>query len=98
MGRVSQRVLFLFCRGRKSPLFCRKDGKRRSYYTQSFLYSAALFRYNTFKEVMTMTVRQRLLAIRLLQELEKHPDYAGRIGVSVCMVNKDPENKEEQHD
>ena len=45
-----------------------------------------------------MTVRQRLLAIRLLQELEKHPDYANRIGVAVYMVKKDPEIKEEQHD
>ena len=37
-----------------------------------------------------MTVRQRILAIRLLEKQNRAPEYAKRIGVSVRM-NKAPE-------
>ena len=41
-----------------------------------------------------MTVRERILALRLLEKQERCPEYAKRIGVRVIMVKKDPKNKE----
>ena len=35
-----------------------------------------------------MTVRGRLLAIKLLEKQERNPDYTKRIGVQVSMVKK----------
>lgn len=32
-----------------------------------------------------MTVRERLLAIRLLEKQEKNPEYAQRIGIQVAI-------------
>jgi hypothetical protein len=32
-----------------------------------------------------MTVRERVLAIKLLERQEKHPDYLKKLGVSVSM-------------
>ena len=37
-----------------------------------------------------MTVRGRLLAIKLLEKQERNPEYARRIGIQVSMVRKDP--------
>lgn len=41
-----------------------------------------------------MTVRQRILALRLLEKQERNPEYAKRIGIQVSMVKKDPKVKE----
>ena len=49
------------------------------------------------KEVHAMTVRERILALKLLEKQEQNPDYAKRIGIQVCVSKKDPENKEEHH-
>ena len=44
-----------------------------------------------------MTARERILALRLLEKQEQHPDYAGRIGIQVNILEKDPKNKEDKH-
>lgn len=40
-----------------------------------------------------MTVRERILALRLLKRQELNPDYAKGIGIQVRMLEKDPGNK-----
>lgn len=37
-----------------------------------------------------MTVRERILAIKLLEKQERKPEYAEQIGIQVSMVKKDP--------
>ena len=37
-----------------------------------------------------MTVRERILAIRLLEKQERNPEYALRIGIQANIVKKDP--------
>ena len=44
-----------------------------------------------------MTVRERILALRLMEKQERCPEYARRIGVRVTMVKKDPKSKEVKH-
>ena len=44
-----------------------------------------------------MTARERILALRLLEKQEHDPEYAGRIGIQVCVKNRDPENKEDKN-
>lgn len=39
-----------------------------------------------------MTVRERILAIRLLEKQECSPDYAKRIGIQVRIVKKNSNN------
>lgn len=41
-----------------------------------------------------MTVRERILAIRLLEKQERNPEYAKRIGIQVAVITKDPKNAE----
>ena len=36
-----------------------------------------------------MTVRERILAIKLLEKQERKPEYAEQIGIQVSMVKKD---------
>ena len=44
-----------------------------------------------------MTVRERILALRLLEKQEKHPEYTGQIGLRVCVVKNDSKDMEEKH-
>ena len=44
-----------------------------------------------------MTVRERILAIKILQMQEEHPEYAKRIGIQADIIKKDPEKMEEKH-
>ena len=44
-----------------------------------------------------MTVRERILALRLLEKQEQNPDYAQRIGIQVNMMKKDPQIKEDRN-
>lgn len=44
-----------------------------------------------------MTVRERILAIRLLEKQERDPEYAQRIGIQVCLCEKDPIKKEDEN-
>lgn len=43
-----------------------------------------------------MTPKERILALRLLEKQEQHPEYAKRIGIQVKLLNKDPKNLEEK--
>lgn len=44
-----------------------------------------------------MTVKQRILALRLLQKQKQFPDYASRIGIRVNMVKKNPDERNGKH-
>lgn len=41
-----------------------------------------------------MTVRERILALRLLEKQERNPEYAKQIGIQVSIVKKNPKGKE----
>lgn len=40
-----------------------------------------------------MTVRERILALKLLDKQEQHPEYVKRIGVQVNVTIKDPKKE-----
>ena len=44
-----------------------------------------------------MTVKERILAIRLLEKQDRCPGYAEGIGVRVQMTDKDSKEMEEKH-
>ena len=44
-----------------------------------------------------MTVRERILAIRLLEKQERNPEYAKRIGIQVQILKKDPKKMEDKN-
>ena len=44
-----------------------------------------------------MTVRERILALRLLEKQEHNPEYARRIGIQVNMMKKDSKNLEDKN-
>ena len=44
-----------------------------------------------------MTVKERILALRLLEKQERHPEYAAGIGIGVQIVQKDPKEMEEKY-
>lgn len=44
-----------------------------------------------------MTVRERILAIKLLGKKERNPEYANRIGIQVYMAKKDPKKMEDKN-
>lgn len=41
-----------------------------------------------------MTVRERILAIQLMEMQERKPEYIARLGIKVEMVDKNEENHE----
>ena len=44
-----------------------------------------------------MTVKERILALRLLEKQERHPEYAEGIGIGVRLIQKDPTEMEEKN-
>lgn len=44
-----------------------------------------------------MTVRERILAIKLLEKQEKNPEYAKQIGIQVSMEKKDLKTMEDKN-
>jgi hypothetical protein len=40
-----------------------------------------------------MTVRERILALRLLEKQKQQPEYAKRIGIQVGIMIKDPKKE-----
>ena len=44
-----------------------------------------------------MTARERILALRLLEKQEQNPDYARRIGIQVNLLEKGPEELEDNN-
>ena len=43
-----------------------------------------------------MTVKERLLALRLLEKQEQYPEYAARIGIQVTVYRRDPEERKDK--
>ena len=44
-----------------------------------------------------MTVRERILTIKLLEKQERKPEYTAGIGIQVYMTEKDSGKMEEKH-
>ena len=44
-----------------------------------------------------MTVRARILALKLLEKQEHNPDYAERIGIQVSIISKNSDKTEVKH-
>jgi hypothetical protein len=44
-----------------------------------------------------MTVRERILAIKLLEKQDRNPKYANRIGIQVSMVKKESKVMEDKN-
>ncbi len=44
-----------------------------------------------------MTVRERILALKLLEKQEKRPEYTKKIGVAVCIVKCSTKKMEEKY-
>jgi hypothetical protein len=40
-----------------------------------------------------VTVRERILALKLLEKQEQHPEYAKQIGIQVNVTIKDPKKE-----
>ena len=65
----------------------------RLYFTVTVIYCAGHFEYNKgvnrgsapMRQVFLMTVRERLLVIKLLEQQEKHPEYLKKLGVHITM-------------
>ena len=76
-------------------LFCAKRGNSSLYFAETVIYPKGDSIYNngkpkrmeTDRSVMVMTVRERVLAIKLLEQQKKHPEYLRKLGVYVS-VNK----------
>ena len=45
--------------------------------------------------VMHMRAKERVLMLRLMEKLQKHPDFAARLGVETNGVAKHPNTKNE---
>lgn len=79
-------------------LFCCRHGNKGRYCTDSALYCQAALRYNgKHKEAMPLTVRERILALKLLEKQEKRPEYTKKIGVAVCIVKCSTKKMEEKY-
>ena len=44
-----------------------------------------------------MTVKERILALKLLEKQKQNPAYTKKIGIKVCLTKKDPEKLEDTH-
>ena len=68
------------------------------YFADFVLFFPLIFSYNSSKEeVDAMTVRERILAIKLLEKQERKPEYTAGIGIQVRIVTKDSGKMEEKH-
>ena len=81
----------------------------RLYFTVTVIYCAGHFEYNKnvnrgsapMRQVFLMTVRERLLVIKLLEQQEKHPECLKKIGVHITMnqvASTDIEERNEKRD
>ena len=74
--------------------FCLCENNKR-YYADLTLYYDVLLSYNVItRRRLPMTVRERILAIKLLEKQDHNPEYANRIGIRVSIVKKDPKQME----
>ena len=69
--------------------FCLCENNKR-YYADLTLYYDVLLSYNVItRRRLPMTVRERILAIKLLEKQERNPEYAKQIGIRVSIIKKD---------
>ena len=45
-----------------------------------------------------MGVKERILALRILEYMERDPAYLNKLGVEAVLVNKEPDSGEEKND
>lgn len=50
-------------------------------------------RKKLYKEVLTLTVRERILGLRLLEKQKENPEMARQLGINVKMVEKKKRRK-----
>lgn len=76
-------------------LFHRFCGNRICYFADVVLVFGSRMVYNNpiRREVDAVTVKMRILALKLMNRLERDPEYAGRIGIGVSFLSKDPEEE-----
>ena len=82
---VYWRQTVLVCR-----LFLCLRENNKGYYADLVLYCFSGLSYNiATRRWMPMTVRGRILAIKLLEKQERNPEYARQIGIQVSIIRKD---------
>lgn len=80
---------------RDRELFFCFRGNRACYFADCVLFSGGRTVYNDpiRREVDAVTVKTRMLALKLMDRLERNPDYARRIGIGISLLSKDPEEE-----
>jgi len=56
-------------------------------------YHNYVLRKNKIKEVVTLSVRERILALRLLEKQKKNPELAKQLGIDIKIVDVQKEKK-----
>lgn len=77
-GYVTAEALVRIC----AALICTKDGIMKIVPDKSYL-------LNTYKVTIILFLKERILAIKLLEKQARDPEYAKRIGIPVSMVKTD---------
>ena len=57
------------------------------------VYHNYVIRKNKTKKVIALSVRERILALRLLEKQKKKPELAKQLGIDIKMVENSKENK-----
>ena len=78
----------------------------RPYFAGTVVYCAGHFEYNKnvnrgsapIGRVFLMTVRERILVIKLLEQQEKHPECLKKLGVHITMNQVAPTEIEERNE
>ena len=79
-------------------LFLCSRENNNGYYAVLILYCDAELSYNVLtRRGMPMTVRERILAIKLLEKQKRNPEYIKRLGVQMRMTRKDLKEKEKKN-
>lgn len=58
-----------------------------SIFTRMYYHISVIRKFKT-KEVGTLSVRERILALRLLEKQKKHPELAKQVGIDIKIVEK----------
>ena len=63
-----------------------------SFFSQKYYLNYVIRKYKT-KEVVNLSVRERILALRLLEKQKEKPELAKQLGIDIIMVKKTEEKK-----
>lgn len=63
-----------------------------SFFSQKYYHNYVIRKYKT-KEVVNLSVRERILALRLLEKQKEKPELAKQLGIDIIMVKKAEEKK-----